>query len=275
MLKLISADSELSTISKIHYRLYHQCNKKKKHEILPSVQVVDTIIKKTNATHVIDIGSGVGYLSFAIAATLEIPVLGLELNESNCRAAEKRKETISSFLDKEGAPKAIRGLFTSIPYTVNSEQDSAAFRGDIMDMITSHYPLRSQDYRILLIGLHTCGDLASSTLRFFCDIPEICAVYNLGCCYNKITVPHDTVSNRTDSSQSQENCSKISNFPLSQSVTDLCNNANLTLNRRLMLLGCQSILRDNQEPSKTEQSMRILSYRAHIEVLLLLTTTKA
>lgn len=39
----------------------------------------------------------------------------------------------------------------------------------------------------VMVGLHTCGDLASSTLRLFTAKPEIKAVCSVGCCYHLLS----------------------------------------------------------------------------------------
>nr|XP_033807715.1 methyltransferase-like protein 25 [Geotrypetes seraphini] len=39
----------------------------------------------------------------------------------------------------------------------------------------------------VLVGLHTCGDLAPTTLRLFATKPEIKAVCSVGCCYHLIS----------------------------------------------------------------------------------------
>ena len=46
-----------------------------------------------------------------------------------------------------------------------------------------------------LVGLHTCGDLASTLLQLFCHLPSVKAVCMVGCCYNHITEACDCSSN--------------------------------------------------------------------------------
>ncbi|CAJ0960062.1 unnamed protein product [Ranitomeya imitator] len=36
----------------------------------------------------------------------------------------------------------------------------------------------------IMVGLHTCGDLAPNTLRIFISKPEMKAVCSVGCCYH-------------------------------------------------------------------------------------------
>ena len=39
----------------------------------------------------------------------------------------------------------------------------------------------------MMVGLHTCGDLAANTLRIFTAKPEIKAVCSVGCCYHLLS----------------------------------------------------------------------------------------
>ena len=41
--------------------------------------------------------------------------------------------------------------------------------------------------RYILVGLHTCGDLAPTMLRMFCQSRQIVGLVSVGCCYMKIT----------------------------------------------------------------------------------------
>lgn len=42
-----------------------------------------------------------------------------------------------------------------------------------------------------MVGLHTCGDLAPSTLRMFVSKPELVAVCSVGCCYHLLSEEFD------------------------------------------------------------------------------------
>lgn len=43
----------------------------------------------------------------------------------------------------------------------------------------------------VMVGLHTCGDLAPSTLRMFVAKPELAAVCSVGCCYHLLSEEFD------------------------------------------------------------------------------------
>ncbi|XP_077195062.1 putative methyltransferase-like protein 25 isoform X3 [Paroedura picta] len=49
-----------------------------------------------------------------------------------------------------------------------------------------------QNQDCVMVGLHTCGDLAPSTLRIFTAKPEIKAVCSVGCCYHLLSEEHET-----------------------------------------------------------------------------------
>lgn len=62
----------------------------------------------------------------------------------------------------------------------------------------------------MVVGLHTCGDLASSTLRIFITKPEIKAVCSVGCCYHLLSEEFELLDNKEVSSQGPWG------FPMSQ-----------------------------------------------------------
>jgi hypothetical protein len=47
----------------------------------------------------------------------------------------------------------------------------------------------SADERVVLMGLHTCGNLGGDVLRLFAACDAVRAVVAVGCCYHKLTVP--------------------------------------------------------------------------------------
>ncbi|XP_028255928.1 putative methyltransferase-like protein 25 isoform X2 [Parambassis ranga] len=60
----------------------------------------------------------------------------------------------------------------------------------------------------VMVGLHTCGDLAPSTLRMFVAKPELTAVCSVGCCYHLLSEEFDPAG--------QECLESVCGFPLSQ-----------------------------------------------------------
>ena len=50
----------------------------------------------------------------------------------------------------------------------------------------------SGEGKFIVVGLHTCGDLAPTLLRLFSQSSEVVAVALVGCCYMKLTTNHMT-----------------------------------------------------------------------------------
>ncbi|KAM3587276.1 uncharacterized protein V6R79_000653 [Siganus canaliculatus] len=64
----------------------------------------------------------------------------------------------------------------------------------------------------VIVGLHTCGDLAPSTLRMFVAKPELAAVCGVGCCYHLLSEEFDPAR--------PECVNGVCGFPLSQYLRD-------------------------------------------------------
>ncbi|XP_010135498.1 PREDICTED: methyltransferase-like protein 25, partial [Buceros rhinoceros silvestris] len=63
----------------------------------------------------------------------------------------------------------------------------------------------------MMVGLHTCGDLAANTLRIFTAKPEIKAVCSVGCCYHLLS----------EQFENQEECpEEVWGFPMCQYLKD-------------------------------------------------------
>ncbi|XP_067110593.1 methyltransferase-like protein 25 [Osmerus mordax] len=65
----------------------------------------------------------------------------------------------------------------------------------------------------VMVGLHTCGDLAPSTLRMFAAKPELLSVCSVGCCYHFLSEEYDP---------STQDCpvSGVCGFPMSRYLRD-------------------------------------------------------
>ena len=56
---------------------------------------------------------------------------------------------------------------------------------ELLGHVTSDQPEPTRKY--LLVGLHTCGDLAPTILRLFAKSDSVVGVVSVGCCYMKVT----------------------------------------------------------------------------------------
>lgn len=96
----------------------------------------------------------------------------------------------------------------------NRTSSSAVF-SPLTSYVTAETELReliSELEAAVLVGLHTCGDLAPSTLRMFVAKAELAAVCSVGCCYHLLSEEFDPTA--------QEALHSAYGFPLSQYLRD-------------------------------------------------------
>ncbi|KAB0377700.1 hypothetical protein FD755_009278 [Muntiacus reevesi] len=65
----------------------------------------------------------------------------------------------------------------------------------------------------LMVGLHTCGDLAPNTLRIFTSKSEVRGVCSVGCCYHLLSEEFENPHKGTDDRHVGKIYSKSSSFP--------------------------------------------------------------
>ncbi|XP_070803453.1 probable methyltransferase-like protein 25 [Pituophis catenifer annectens] len=97
----------------------------------------------------------------------------------NCRELceeEKEQRKVASLKAKASRSKETNIYFPLTSF-ITAETELRDIVGDLEDCI--------------LVGLHTCGDLAPSTLKLFNAVPEIKAVCSVGCCYHLLSEEHE------------------------------------------------------------------------------------
>lgn len=166
---------------------------KKNHEVEIIARVIAALTNARGKKHfVIDVGDGKGYLSSRLSLEFKLKVLGIDGNLSNTKEAEKRNQKLSkqwkALVSKEAKKKNIE--------VVNMDNDEA-LRNDLYKttskMIFANTDLKTlaaetfpdeDTSELCLVGLHTCGNLASNSLKQFVRNDEIKLVCNVGCCYH-------------------------------------------------------------------------------------------
>ena len=103
------------------------------------------------------------------------------------RAKEKDKASVlSQSHDHSTSQSGSCDAGDSAVYTQDNRHDVA------LSMAKSHDSCQdittvSHDPRFILVGLHTCGDLAPTILRAFTQSGCVVGVASVGCCYMKLT----------------------------------------------------------------------------------------
>lgn len=99
--------------------------------------------------------------------------------------------------------------------------------------------------RLLLTGLHACGDLSVALLRHFSCCPEVVALASVGCCYMKLSDP--------------------GGYPLSQWVAGL---PGYELPYRLREGACHALEEYAERLQKAGPGLRTHCYRAALETVI-------
>ena len=245
-------------------------SEKKTHEVCEMAKFVIHHVQKYNIESLVDLGSGKAYLSQVLSTMHNIPVLAIDSKEGNTRGAEVREKNlkakwaaleIRATERKDGhVPSNRKKRAKNKHKKVKVEEggnlnDSSALPhdhqlvtltqyvedgADIGDLIDKNFPTKNKNYG--LIGLHTCGNLATTSLRTFLTSPGCKFICNVGCCYNHLT-------------------EDVKGFPLSKHLQ----NRQLTLPRLARMLAVQPLERlatSNTLPNKS------LLWRAVLEMIL-------
>jgi len=131
----------------------------------------------------------------------------------------------------------------------------------------------------MLCGLHTCGDLACSTLRKFVT-GNASVVVNVGCCYQWLTETAvldtyselsslgsrtvDNPNHHRDDDASDAESGRLYGFPLSQALT----NASASLGRKARGLANQSLDRWPESQADLDSLFTRHFYRAALQIIL-------
>ncbi|XP_035194179.1 methyltransferase-like protein 25 isoform X1 [Oxyura jamaicensis] len=137
----------------------------------------------------------------ALAFLDVLPADAVEISSSRCNSGELREEE-----------KAQRKMASIKAKASKSSESNLYF--PLTSYITAETELRdiiADLENCIMVGLHTCGDLAANTLRIFTAKPEIKAVCSVGCCYHLLSEQYEN----------QEDCTEeVWGFPMCQYLKD-------------------------------------------------------
>ncbi|KAH8261540.1 hypothetical protein KR044_010909 [Drosophila immigrans] len=201
--------------------------RKKLHEIQELAASINEHCTKSETQLLIDLGSGLGYLSEAL---LELNdsylLLGLEADAQRVMSAQQRCEKLLP--QKALNSISYRQEFISADGKCRDRIEAYAF-----ELAQSH-GLSPQVTRITtaIIGLHACADLSVSAMRLFLTMPQVRSLHIMPCCYHKLEL-REGVATPTKSSP-------FVNFPLSSGLTKATAYLHVCcFNRPFLRLACQ------------------------------------
>uniref|UniRef100_A0A8B9FAS0 Methyltransferase like 25 n=1 Tax=Amazona collaria TaxID=241587 RepID=A0A8B9FAS0_9PSIT len=158
--------------------------------------------KQTEADLVAWTQSDESKLSEEVLAILNVlPADAVEVSSSQCNCGElceeeKARRKMAS-LKANVSKSSESNLYFPLTSRITAETELSDIITDLEDC--------------MMVGLHTCGDLAANTLRIFTAKPEIKAVCSVGCCYHLLS----------EQFENQEGCpNEVWGFPLCQYLKD-------------------------------------------------------
>ncbi|KAJ9584028.1 hypothetical protein L9F63_021632 [Diploptera punctata] len=243
---------------------------KKMHEVEVMGNVVSALEHVTEASHIVDVGGGKGYLSSFLSLYHGLRVLGVDSSQVNTHGAIKRTRKLERVwtglcrradMLKQGDAPPRRGKHWKSHGPEENQKGMSEEKEILYRQVTEFQQFETDNCeRLGIVGLHTCGDLASSCLRIFCERPEFTFLCNVGCCYHLMEEKH--CRNPFWDDVDLSSAAKSYGFPMSQFL----NNKEFFLGRNARMLAAQSLDRmGEQQEAQTES----LYFRALLQVLLL------
>uniref|UniRef100_A0A2K5VJS1 Methyltransferase like 25B n=1 Tax=Macaca fascicularis TaxID=9541 RepID=A0A2K5VJS1_MACFA len=187
---------------------------------------------------------GEGHLSRFMALGLGLMVKSIEGDQRLVERAQRLDQELLQALEKEEKrnPQVVQTSPRHSPHHVVRWVDPTALCEELLLPLENPCQGRA---RLLLTGLHACGDLSVALLRHFSCCPEVVALASVGCCYMKLSDP--------------------GGYPLSQWVAGL---PGYELPYRLREGACHALEEYAERLQKAGPGLRTHCYRAALETVI-------
>ncbi|NXE77990.1 MET25 protein, partial [Cochlearius cochlearius] len=176
-------------------------------DLVPSCDFTEIATSETSKQTEVDLvartQSDESKLSEEVLALLNVlPADAVEVfssSQSNCGelCKEEKAQRKMASLKAKASKSSESNLYFPLTSCITAETELSDIITDLEDC--------------MMVGLHTCGDLAANTLRIFTAKPEIKAVCSVGCCYHLLS----------EQFENQEDCpEEVWGFPMCQYLKD-------------------------------------------------------
>ncbi|XP_077121584.1 putative methyltransferase-like protein 25 isoform X2 [Ranitomeya variabilis] len=142
------------------------------------------------------LGSAFSFLDILPAGAVEVPSVSQSVSKvlSEQEKAQRKMENIKA----KKLPES--HVYSPLTSYVTADTELHAIITDLEESI--------------MVGLHTCGDLAPNTLRIFISKPEMKAVCSVGCCYHFLSEQFEHLE--------EDPTEGLWGFPMSQYLKERC-----------------------------------------------------
>ncbi|XP_068270610.1 methyltransferase-like protein 25B [Nyctibius grandis] len=202
--------------ARLHPLLRRHIKPKKQHEIRRLGKLLQRLSQATGCDRVVDVGAGQGHLSRLLAFGLGFSVTAVEGDGRLAATAEHFDRELLRELGKTGGSGNAEGpprcpqppprrppppLTPRAPRHVAGRLDPKAPWGEFLlppdppaPTPNARNPLGGPGgaeggQRVLVTGLHACGDLSPALLRHFARSPAVAALASVPCCHMKLSTP--------------------------------------------------------------------------------------
>ncbi|XP_041981322.1 methyltransferase-like protein 25 isoform X2 [Aricia agestis] len=234
---------------------------KKSYEVQVMSRLVAGLSSAAGCSHCVEVGGGRAPLPAALALGYNQPVLTVDCNEATINTAKGRIKVIQK--QWHAIAKRIGNDTQDSPKTIDNNLNSfvSAFvtqDTDLLGLVRQNFPESREDTKLLLTGLHTCGNLGPDSLRLFTAHPYIGAIFNTPCCYHLLSEDTDVgcfdVFQKAYGSHRKDH-----GFPMSEHMRGY------NLGRNARMLAAQSI---DRVVDHRELPCRSLLYRAMLQMVI-------
>ena len=178
---------------------------KKTHEVGALGDIIASLSRHTNSKLVLDLGCGKGALGNMLSLNHGVCVSGIDAAGFDAHAEQGRQSRLENTFNAEVRKKKAR-MDESSPPDENAKEEAAAkvsanFRRttqflsstfDLQPLVDESSEYFGQPFSHAgLVGLHTCGNLASTSLQLFANSRQTHFLCNVGCCYHLLDEAFD------------------------------------------------------------------------------------
>jgi hypothetical protein len=220
----------------------------------------------TDISHIIDMGSGQGYLDQVLAYQYEKIVIAIDDDKIQTEGAINHSLQIQKL-------KQYKHLNSNL-YHIQERIRATDELKDIIKKIPQNVMV-DEHSKWLLCGLHTCGDLAAFLLKLFIR-SDANILINIGCCYNhlteanhtKSTYHHDASLDPVDDISSVLNTIKIEEEEVAFPLSNYLKSKSISLGYMSRMLAAQTPQNWKSNDPESILLFRDRSWRAMIQKLL-------
>ncbi|CAG9855983.1 unnamed protein product [Phyllotreta striolata] len=220
---------------------------KKRHEIISLAPIINRICTDYKVELIIDVGSGLGYLSHYLNSKYDYKVMGLERSKGFVELALRNQE---KFYPKSKNCVIFKELF------IDSESSKS-----ITDLVGDNFEstgIKSS----ALVGLHACADLSVNILDVFSTLQFAKVLIIMPCCYHRMNLQSSNGVNGEE---------YFVNFPISNTLKELYKefNAQEYLRTPFLRLSCQQTIGNfiNMTEAQHERHAQDLMFRCILQAV--------